>query len=323
MKVLILAGGFATRLWPLTEKRAKPLLLLDGISILGHILSKVPSDLEVIVLTNKKFEKDFEKELQAYPHHKTDIFCEDGVSDGEKLGALGAISAAIDHYQIREDIMILAGDNLLPSLKFSQLVCRGDNAKIAVRDVGDLYQARSFGVVEVDPKEPTRVVAFAEKPKKPKSTLVSTGFMSLGRELLPVLQKFSKKHPDELGGVFPALLKAGYEVCAESVEGEWFDVGSFQTYLEAHKVITDGAMTEFYARQFPEGNIFQGKVFIGEGCELENCTIIDAVIYPGTKLKDCYISNSVIDESCDLAGLDLNQKLVRHNTRLKAHEVIA
>lgn len=323
MKVLILAGGFATRLWPLTENRAKPLLLLDGKSILGHILEKVPGDLEVILLTNQKFQKDFEQELKRYGGHKTKIFCEDAFSDGEKLGALGAISAAIDHYKIREDIMILAGDNLLPSLKFSQLVCRGDNAKIAVRDVGDLYEARKFGVVEVDPKDPKHILAFAEKPKKPKSTLVSTGFMSLGKELLPVLQKFSEKHPDELGGVFPAILKAGYEVRAESVPGDWFDVGSFQTYLEAHKLLTDGSMAGFYQRQFPNGNTFKGKVFIGEGCELEGCTIIDAVVYPGTKLKNCYISNTVLDENCDLEGLDLNQKLVRRNTRLKANEVVA
>ncbi len=323
MKVLILAGGFATRLWPLTERRAKPLLLLNGKTILAHILEKIPQDIEIILLTNQRFRSDFILELQRLGRRNVEIFLEDAVSDGEKLGALGAISAAIDHYTIREDIMVLAGDNLLPDLKFSALVCRPDNAKLAVRDVEDLYEARKFGVVGIKssefkelnskPKE-QRIVDFEEKPAKPKSTLVSTGFMSFGRELLPILQDFSKKEPDALGGIFPTLLEAGKEVLAISVGGEWFDVGSFETYLSAHKVLQKSK--EPVIRGRVRNSELVGSIYIGEGALVENSVIVDSIIYPGTKLINCRISNTVIDEDCHFEGVDLNCKLVRRNTKV-------
>ena len=315
MKALILAGGFATRLWPLTESRAKPLLLLDGKTILAHILEKVPLDMEVFLLTNKRFQNDFLIELKKLGRKNVQIFLEDAVSDGEKLGALGAISACIDHYKIKEDIMVLAGDNLLPGLNFSNLVCREDNAKLAVRDIGDLYEARKFGVVETQDNKQLDIVGFEEKPEKPKSTLISTGFMSFGRELLPMLQDFSKKEPDALGGIFPELLKKKIEVLAEPISGEWFDVGSFDTYLAAHKNLNPQKENVIDGRV--RNSELVGKVYIGEGAIVENSIIIDSIIYPGTKLIDCRISNTVIDEDCHFERVDLNSKLVRRNTKLK------
>lgn len=320
MKALILAGGFATRLWPLTERRAKPLLLLDGKTILAHILEKIPHDIEIILLTNQRFKSDFILELQKLKRGNVEIFLEDAVSDGEKLGALGAISAAIDHYDIKEDIMVLAGDNLLPELKFAPLVCRPDNAKLVVRDIEDLYVARKFGVVEIMDKvkerggEDLRIIGFEEKPEKPKSTLVSTGFMSFGRELLPNIQTFAKKEPDALGGIFPALLKEKKEILAVDVTGDWFDVGSFDTYLEAHKKLQNKDEPRVEGRV--RNSELVGSVYIGEGSLVENSVIVDSIIYPGTKLIDCRISNTIIDEDCHFEGVDLNCKLVRRNTKI-------
>ncbi len=318
MKVLILAGGFATRLWPLTERRAKPLLLLDGKTILAHILDKITPDLEVILLTNQRFKSDFLLELQKLNRKKVEIFLEDAVSDGEKLGALGAISACIDHYDIKEDIIVLAGDNLLPDLNFAHLICRPDNAKIAVRDVGDIHEARKFGVVEVDASEEAviRVVGFEEKPQKPKSTLVSTGFMSFGRKTLPLLQSFAKKEPDALGGIFPELLSAGVEVLVAEVLDIWFDIGSFDSYLSAHKEINKDSASNIQGRV--RNTELIGKVSIGEGALVENSVIVDSIIYPGTVLRDCRISNSIIDEDCHFEGVDLNSKLIRRNTSVMA-----
>ncbi len=313
MKVLILAGGFATRLWPLTEKRAKPLLLLDGKTILAHILEKVPLDMEVFLLTNKRFQNDFIIELQKLKRKNVEIFLEDAVSDGEKLGALGAISACIQYYKIKEDIMVLAGDNLLPELNFANLVCRKDNAKLAVRDIEDLHEARKFGVVEIDSKQ--KIINFEEKPQKPKSTLVSTGFMSFGKELLPILQDFAKKEPDALGGIFPELLSKNIEILAEKISGNWFDIGSFDTYLAAHKCLNCKKENVIDGRV--RNSELVGKVYIGEGALVENSTIIDSIIYPGTKLINCRISNTVIDEDCHFEQVDLNSKLVRRNTKLK------
>jgi glucose-1-phosphate thymidylyltransferase len=186
MKILILAGGFATRLWPLSEKHAKPLLLLAGKTILAHLLDRIPQGADVALLTNKKFEADFRKELKQLGRDSVEIFCEDAHSDGEKLGALGAISVACRELQVDDDLLVLAGDNLLPELKISDLDCDSDSARIAVRQVTSKEEARKFGVVEM---EGETVVGFEEKPSQPKSTLVSTGFLALGKNTLPILPR--------------------------------------------------------------------------------------------------------------------------------------
>jgi len=346
MKVLILAGGFATRLWPLCERRAKPLLLLGGKTILERLLEKIPENFEVFLLTNQKFEEDFEAEIQKLG--RTDsvrIFCEDAHSDGEKVGALAAISLAISEFEIDENILILAGDNLCPELQIEQLFCSKNEAKIAVREVNSAHEAQKFGVVEVCESggakftserkicdrvkstsdafcqdgrgaEEFLVSGFEEKPAKPKSKLVSTGFCGIGSGLFPILHKFSKKNPDALGAIFSEFLHHDARVSGTVAKGDWFDVGSFESYLAAHKKL----QAEKVCREeevCESGNVFGGKVFLGKGCEVRNCRIFNSIIYPGTTLRNCHISESVVDEDCRLEGLDLNRKLVRRGTVLE------
>lgn len=320
MKVLILAGGFATRLWPLTEARAKPLLYLDGKSILEHIIEKIPNNLEIILLTNQKFKSDFELELKKIGRKNVEIFLEDSFSDGEKLGALGAISMAIKEFEIKENILILAGDNLLPALNIKDLFCSELEAKIAVRELNNFYEARKFGVLEIDDSNNQKVIGFEEKPEKPRSKLVSTGFMSLGKDFFSILHTFAKKEPDALGGIFPELLKHQKNIFAVKTTGEWFDIGSFETYLLAHKKIQKKKLKK-ETKVVEKNNKFIGKVYLGKNCKIKNSIIIDSIIYPGTILNDCRISNSIIDENCDFSGLDLNQKLVRKNTKLHAENL--
>ncbi len=322
MKAFILAGGFATRLWPLTEKRAKPLLLLNGKTILAHILDKIPEDIETFLLTNTAFAEDFEKELAMRKRKNVHIFCEDAHSDGEKLGALRAISVALKEYTINENILIFAGDNVLPELDIEQIMCSQDEARIAVRRVGDLQEARKFGVVELvsefelkNSKGTQEVRAFEEKPTHPKSTIVSTGFMGFGKKLIPILHEYAQKSPDALGGIFPELLAQQKTVLATQVEGEWFDVGSFETYLSAHRALQKeplktGKNGEHWNNQY------SGKVYLGDDTVVKNCRLSDVIVYGGTHLENCHISQCVIDENCDLKGLDLNQKLIRRGTRV-------
>ncbi|MCF7830918.1 NDP-sugar synthase [Candidatus Gracilibacteria bacterium] len=312
MKVLILAGGFATRLWPLTECRAKPLLLLDGKTILAHILEKVPAHAEIYLLTNQAFEQDFRKELDFLKRQNYKIFCEDAYSDGDKLGALKAISVAITEFNIQENVFVLAGDNILPELDLSSLEVNEDEACLAVREVDSIHEAKKFGVVEEKNGE---VVAFAEKPEEPKSKLVSTGFISIGKNLFDILHKFSTTSPDALGAIFPEFLQQEKRVLATEVSGPWFDVGSFETYLEAHKTLQESNCKR-QENVTESSNKFSGKVFLGKNAVIKNCKILDSIIYPSVRLENCHISQSVIDEGCHLRGLDLNRKLIRKGTTL-------
>lgn len=326
---LILAGGFATRLWPLSEHRAKPLLLIDGQTILAHQIKKIPLDAEIILLTNQKFAADFQAELTKIGRiNQTKIFLEDSYSDGEKLGALGAIAAAIKTYNIHQNVIVFAGDNLLPDLVIEDLHCQPQESSIAIREVEDLHQAKKFGVVELaiptteknvassknnEHSSKYKIKSFVEKPPHPKSKLVSTGFMSFGSGILSHVIDYATKSPDALGGVFPYLLEKNITVTATKVLGAWYDIGSFDQYLAAHEVIQKESVIKG-AHVIDKKNTMSGKVFIGEGCKINDCILHDVIIYPNTKLDNCIISKSVIDTDCHLSGIDLNQKLIRSGT---------
>lgn len=314
MKVLILAGGYATRLWPLTEKRAKPLLYINGKSILGHLIDKIPKEDQIYILTNKKFEIDFQEEIKKTGRKGIEIFCEDSFSDGQKLGALGAISLFLDEANINENLAVFAGDNILPNLAVSVLDCKENEAHICVRAVESLYEARKFGVVEME-EGSGEVISFEEKPENPKSKTVLTGFLSLGKNMLPILKEYAKKSPDALGGIFMELLKQKKSIIAHRVDGEWFDIGSFESYLEAHKKLqVDQVKCGKNTTQ--KANKYAGKVYLGDNCVIKNCKITDSIIYDNTVLENCYISNAVIDSDCNLNNLDINQKLIRGGTRI-------
>lgn len=317
MKVFILAGGFATRLWPLTEKRAKPMLMIDGKPILQHILEQIPPALEIYLLTNSQFEASFKAYLDTQDR-TVHIFCEDTHCDAEKLGALAAVATAIQHYNVNDDILVLAGDNLLPELDIKDLFPAANEARLAVQRVPDLESARAFGVVEFENKNPSglsKVTSFIEKPAQPKSKYVSTGFMGIGADLLPTLMAYAKKSPDALGAVITEFLQTNGSVTGFEVQGDWFDVGSYEAYLAAHKTLQQEP-----CKIHPNAEVtncqFKGKVYIAAGAKVKDSVLIDTVVYPYAQLIDCHISQSVIDEYCNFEGVDLSRKLLRQGTTI-------
>ncbi len=308
MHALILAGGFATRLWPLTENRAKPLLVLHGKTILAHILAQVPADVTVTVVANFAFADDFIEELKRINRPKTQLWCEPSTSDGEKLGALRAISECVRDLKIEDEIALLAGDNLLPSFDFGDLAVTENEAKIIVRDIGDIVLARSFGVAEV---ENSVVQSFVEKPQNPTSSLISTGFFALGRNCINHLHDCAAAQPDALGGVIPYLLRHGTAVGAAEYAGEWFDVGSFAAYLDAHRTLTPQKN-----EVDKNGNQISGSVWISPSAEVKNSILHDCIVYDNTVVENCHVSCSVIDSDAMLSGVDINQKLIRAGLQL-------
>ncbi|MBI2117518.1 NTP transferase domain-containing protein, partial [Candidatus Peregrinibacteria bacterium] len=181
MHAFILAGGFATRLWPLTEKRAKPLLPLAGKPLLTHIVEKIPQGMPITVSTNAAFAAGFAAWKETHQRPIT-IVVEQTTNDADKLGALGAVTQWIHRERIAEDILLLTGDNYFGfSLKAFLDTYHTGVALIAAYDIDDAEKAKMFGIVTVKrdngnpPSTNNIVTTFEEKPKHPLSTLVSTG----------------------------------------------------------------------------------------------------------------------------------------------------
>lgn len=228
MKCLILAGGFATRLYPLTRTRAKALLEFRGKPVITHVVNKIPRTVDIMVTVNKQFEADFLRWRDTLDR-PVEILVEEAVSDEQKKGAIRAVDFWIKNKSITDDLIIVAADNYF-ELDVADLIEKFDekNAIVAVYDVGDKEKACELGrvcqvglvIVEND-----RIVRLDEKPPEPTSSIVATGIYVLPSRLFPVLSRYctgSKR--DNLGSFITHLLDYE-EVHAYTFTETWIDIG--------------------------------------------------------------------------------------------------
>ncbi|OLS12098.1 MAG: Nucleoside-diphosphate-sugar pyrophosphorylase family protein [Promethearchaeota archaeon CR_4] len=238
MKVLILAGGFAKRMWPLTENRAKALLPLDGKPVIEHIINKIePINFlkQVFISTNKKFEVDFKEYIfHSQTNKKLELVVEPHRREDEKLGAIGGMNFFLEKQNVREDLLVIAGDNYF-HFDLNDLLSYGkknSDSVIALYDMRDLEKVRNrFGVVKLDHEN--RIVAFEEKPNEPKSTLISTGIYYLKKDDIPMIKTYvnERNNPDAMGFFIKWLIQRRV-VRGFRFDGIWYDIGSFALYNE-------------------------------------------------------------------------------------------
>lgn len=223
MKCLILAGGFATRLYPLTASRAKALMEYKGEPIINHIVDKIPRNIDIMVSTNKKFEADF-CHWQEGIDRKVEILVEEALSEHQKLGAIGSLNFWIEHRPIVEDLLAIAGDNYF-EFNMAQFIAayNGKNVLVAVYDIGDKDKASQFGVVQL---EGHRIAEFQEKPAKPKSSLVATACYIFPQRMFPLLHQYCQEGKRDNLGSFISYLIDQDEVHAYTFTEPWLDIGN-------------------------------------------------------------------------------------------------
>ena len=243
MNVLILAAGYATRLYPLTLKKAKPLLEVAGRPMIEWVLSNVapvPDINSVYVVTNQKFASDFQSWASEYekkePRLSIKIINDGSTSDDDKLGAIGDINLVVTRENLTsEDLLIIAGDNLFsePLTKFVE-AARQTTATVGVYDVGDRAAIKKYGVVETN--DAGVITHFEEKPSDPKTTLAAIALYYYAREILPLFTTYiaAGNNPDQPGR-FLQWLYPRKPVHTFQITGKWLDIGSKETLEEANK----------------------------------------------------------------------------------------
>ena len=116
MKAVVLAAGYATRLYPLTKDQPKPLLEVAGKPIAEHIIRKIEEVDEVdeiFIVTNNKFSEHFSKWVNSFSSSKKITVVNDQtMSNEDRLGSLGDIQFVIEKHNVEDDILVVAGDNL-------------------------------------------------------------------------------------------------------------------------------------------------------------------------------------------------------------------
>ncbi|HOS75410.1 MAG TPA: nucleotidyltransferase family protein [Verrucomicrobiota bacterium] len=244
MKVIILAAGYATRLYPLTLTRPKPLLPVAGQPMIDYVLDNLApiGGLDrIYVVTNAKFVSHFEQWAADYRAHKANlnftIVNDRSTDDSNKLGAIGDIHFVLEQQRVNDDLIVVAGDNLF-SEKLSGFgqYCRERQAPVlALYDVGDLEQVRKYNAITLDADG--RISFFEEKPQNPTSTLTGIALYYYPQAILPLIRQYIAEgnNPDQPGRLIQWLYPR-QPVYTWKVPGLWFDIGSKETLEEANRI---------------------------------------------------------------------------------------
>ncbi|MEM3786995.1 MAG: nucleotidyltransferase family protein [Nitrososphaeria archaeon] len=236
MQAIILAGGFAKRLWPLTLEKPKPLLPINNKPIIEYLLEKIDElDIEnVIVSTNMKFKNNFERWLSSTGRKNVRIIAEESTKEEEKLGAIKALSRLSN--EVVEDCLIAAGDNIFTEslLGFKKMFEKLKSPMVCLYDVREPELAKNYSIAVLE--DDGRIVDFFEKPKEPKTTLIGTCLYIFPKEVFRKLDEYVRMNKDcDAPGKFIEWLCKEMPVYGYTIHGMWWDIGTVKSYEDAKR----------------------------------------------------------------------------------------
>jgi len=244
MKVIILAAGYATRLYPLTLTKPKPLLPVAGRPMIEYVLDNlapIGGIDRVYVVTNAKFANAFQDWATQYRATKSKFeftVVNDGTTDDtNKLGAIGDIHFVLKTQNVDDDLIVVAGDNLFSEKlgAFGDFCSKIKTPVLALYDVGDLEQIKKYAAITLD--DQGRITFFEEKPKNPTSSLTGIALYYYPKHTIPLIKQYIAEgnNPDQPGRLVQWMYPRT-PVHTWTVPGLWFDIGSKETLEEANEI---------------------------------------------------------------------------------------
>ena len=296
MKAVIMAGGFGTRIQPLTINLPKPMIPLINRPIMLHIIDLLKkhgiTELVLLLYHQPMVIKNFFGDGSEFGVHIT------YVTPLEDFGTAGAVRAAAKF--LDERFLIISGD-LLTDFDLSQAIRfheeKGAKATITLTSVKDPLQ---FGVVITDKEG--RITKFLEKPGWGEvfSDTVNTGIYVIEPE---VLDHIDPDRPVDFSAeVFPGLLEKGRSLHGHIVDGYWEDVGNPEAYLSAHRDVLSGKVDI----DIPGFRIREG-VWLGEGADVDPDAVIEGPVIVG---DNCRVEEGARLSQFTVLGSDV---IVRHD----------
>lgn len=235
MKAIILAAGYATRLYPLTLNTPKALLTIGRQTIIDHVvnqINEIDEVDEIFLVSNHKFIYQFnEWNIKRKNCKKITIIDDGSTNDENKLGAVTDINLVISKYGINEDILVLASDNLFTFklLDFYKYFLEVGKDCIIANYISQLEDLKRMGVIVIN--EENKIVDFKEKPANPVSNIVAYAGYIYKKETLTLFNKYiSEGNSTDSPGCFPQWLYKHKDVYAYIFSGECFDIGTNESY---------------------------------------------------------------------------------------------
>ena len=238
MKCLILAAGYATRLYPLTENFPKPLLKVQGKAILDWLIEDMDRSGvidEYVVISNHKFAHHFDA-WAAEKQQKVTVVDDGTESNETRLGAVRDIQFALDQLNIRDDVLVMAGDNLLDfSLTtFIDYALEKKTSCIMRYYEADPRKLSRSGVVTLD--ENQKVLAMAEKPQQPQSHWCSPAFYYYtAQDAARLAEGIADGCHTDAPGSYVSWLCSKSTIHAMEMPGSRYDIGNLESYERVQK----------------------------------------------------------------------------------------
>ncbi|MGI6239961.1 MAG: nucleotidyltransferase family protein [Christensenellales bacterium] len=239
MKAIVLAAGYAMRLYPLTKDMPKALLEIGGQKMLDYLTDQIAAIAgidEIVIVTNSRFADQFRAwaDQKAYPGVGIRVL-DDGTRDNEgRLGAIGDMQFAIENAGIDDDVLVAASDNLF-TFSLHDFVAdfqRHGRDTILVQRMDDVDELRRFAIATLD--DAGRVISLVEKPEHPPADLAVYALYLYRRDTLPLIKQYLDEGNDpDAPGHFPEWLYQRREVRAYAFEGECVDIGTVDAYRAA------------------------------------------------------------------------------------------
>lgn len=248
MRAIILAAGYATRLYPLTADFPKPLLEIGGSTILDLLvdqLAGIDGLREIILITNSRFFQFFQRWRDRRPQANAIRLLDDGSTcNDDRRGALGDMRLALEHAGPSDDALITAADNILrfELMDFVAAFRARGTCQICVHRIEDQERLRRTGVATLGAHD--RVVGFQEKPREPKSSWAVPPLYLFPREVLPrILTHLSAGGSGDAPGNLIEWLWKEEPLFAHRIRGSILDIGTPESLDAARRMFRDRSQT--------------------------------------------------------------------------------
>lgn len=246
MDCVVLAAGYATRLYPLSEYTPKPLLPVCGKTVLDHLVDDLSqSDIidRFVIVSNHKFISQFEKWAEEKEIPQKIVVLDDGsVSNDTRLGAVKDIEFAAKELDFDGDLMVVAGDNLLDFSLISFVdYFKAKNGSCIMRYFEEnINKCRASGVITIDDND--KVTSMEEKPENPKSNYLAPPFyIYKGEDAAKIRTALTDGCGKDAPGSFAAYIAQKSTLYAMEMPGSRYDIGTVENYYnicDTYKGIT-------------------------------------------------------------------------------------
>ena len=322
MKVIILLGGYGTRMRPHTWSRPKPLLNVAGNTVLGHILdlmSEITTE-EVIFVVGYKGDQIKEWVREHYSHLDSHFVIQE-----EALGQAHAVWLCGEYLQDEGEVVLAFGDGVIEA-DYGKLKEKGEERGAdAVFMVQSVEDPSSFGVVAVN--EEGYVTDFIEKPQTDEHDLAVVGinWFRSAHQLYRAVNRVMEEGRKTLGEYFMAdayelLLEEGAEIVTQEIR-QWSDAGQPQNILETNMRLlsvgynSEDAIERSYAEDFTvlppvyihpearvEASVIGPYATLEAGVEISNAIVRNSIIDRGAIVQNAILDGALIGEEAEING---------------------